>query len=317
VRILGVKLVGITLDNVHKLLLTIALLTLVLVLRWAVIRVVRGAARERERLVFWTRQFAAITATVLLLLGFVSIWFDNPSRLALPIGVVTAAIAFALRKVITALAGYVVLIRGRTFSVGDRIEMGGVRGDVIRLGFVQTTILEMGQPPGTEPQSAWVQARQHTGRVVVVTNDKVFDTPVYNYSRLFSFIWEEIRLPIRYDADRLRAEQILLDCVQEATVDVRRLSQPDRERMKREFFVDFAECSPHVYYRLTDNWLELTVRFIVEPRDARERLDRISRELVERLERDGIHVASTTHEIVGLPPIRIEENLSYRGMPKR
>jgi small-conductance mechanosensitive channel len=316
-RILGVKLIGVSWDTLHKLILTSLLVAVALGLRWVVIRLTKVISREggRERLTFWTRQSTAVVAAVILAMGSVSIWFDNPARLALPLGIVTAGVAFALQKVLTAIAGYFVILRGRTFSVGDRIEMARVRGDVIRLGFVQTTIMEMGQPPQMtkEDPATWVQARQHTGRVVTVTNDKVFETPVYNYSRLFSFIWEEIRLPIRYDADRRLAEQILLECARRETADVDRLSQGDRERMEREYFVDLSECDPHVYYRLTDNWLELTVRFIVEPRGVRERIDRMTREILDRLDRAGIQVASATLDVVGVPPLRLDGQVTRRS----
>jgi small-conductance mechanosensitive channel len=308
-RLFGVRLIGVTWDSLHRLVLTAVWVAVALSLRWAVVQLVRRASGDRpnERLVFWVRQTAAVMTAVLLGLGLFSIWFDDPSRIALPFGIVTAGIAFALQKVITALAGYMVILRGRTFSVGDRIQMGGVRGDVIALGFVQTTILEMGQPPQVNEQEpmTWVQARQHTGRIVTVTNDKVFETPIFNYSRLFSFIWEEIRLPVRYDSDRRRAEEILLECAARETMDVHRLSQADRDRMRRDFFVDLRECTPRVYYRMTDNWLELTVRFIVEPRGVREVLDRMTRAILERLEGAGIGVASRTQEIVGMPPLRV------------
>ncbi len=99
------------------------------------------------------------------MLGLLSIWFNDPTRLATAFGLVSAGVAFALQKVITSLAGYLVILRGNTFTVGDRISMGGVRGDVMRLGFVQTTIMEMGQPPerpgfrpghvGEEPPVHW------------------------------------------------------------------------------------------------------------------------------------------------------------------
>ena len=142
---------------------------------------------------------------MLLLLGVVSIWFDDPARLATALGLVTAGLAFALQKVVTALAGYFVILRGKTFNVGDRIVMGGVRGDVIALGFLQTTIMEMGQPPAVQEAdpAMWVHSRQYTGRIVTVTNAKIFDEPVYNYTRDFPYIWEEIRLPIPYTADRV------------------------------------------------------------------------------------------------------------------
>ena len=79
---------------------------------------------------------------MILIVGLLSIWFDNPNNLAMGLGLASAGLAFALQKVITSLAGYVVILRGKTFNVGDRITMGGVRGDVIALGFIQTTIME-------------------------------------------------------------------------------------------------------------------------------------------------------------------------------
>lgn len=92
------------------------------------------------------------------------------------------------------MAGYVLILRGSTFNVGDRIVMGGVRGDVIALGFMQTTIMEMGQPPPVQSAdpAMWVKARQYTGRVVTVSNLEVFDEPVFNYTREFPYLWEEI-----------------------------------------------------------------------------------------------------------------------------
>jgi small-conductance mechanosensitive channel len=114
---------------------------------------------------------------------------------------------------VTAVAGYFVILRGKTFNVGDRIVMGGVRGDVIALSFTQTTIMEMGQPPSvaSDDPGMWVKRRQYTGRIVTVSNSKIFDEPVYNYSRDFPYIWEEISLPVSYTADRKRAEEVLLD----------------------------------------------------------------------------------------------------------
>src|SRR5581483_1169975 len=111
---------------------------------------------------FWSRQATAILLTALLILGGASIWFDNPAHLATVFGLVTAGVAFALQRVITAVAGYFVILRGKTFNVGDRIVMGGVRGDVIALTFMQTKIMEMGQPPPAQSDAPamWVHSRQ-------------------------------------------------------------------------------------------------------------------------------------------------------------
>jgi small-conductance mechanosensitive channel len=61
-------------------------------------------------------------------MGLVSIWFDDPTRLTTALGLVTAGLAFALQRVVTAVAGYLIILRGKTFNIGDRISMGGVRG---------------------------------------------------------------------------------------------------------------------------------------------------------------------------------------------
>src|SRR5581483_9809223 len=124
-----------------------------------------------------SRQAVHLAMAVLLLVGLVSIWFDDPTRLTSALGLVTAGVAFALQRVITAFAGYFIILRGKTFNVGDRIVMGGVRGDVVALGFMQTTVMEMGQPvpvQSAEP-AMWVHGRQYTGRIVTITNDKIFD----------------------------------------------------------------------------------------------------------------------------------------------
>jgi small-conductance mechanosensitive channel len=221
---------------------------------------------------------------------------------------VTAGLAFALQRVVTAIAGYFVILRGDTFSVGDRIVMGGVRGDVIALSFTQTTIMEMGQPPAVQsaPPAIWVQARQYTGRVVTVSNAKIFDEPVYNYSRDFPFLWEELSLPISYKDDRTKAELILLEVARRHTVRDAEMGAEALEEMRRRYFMETPGTEPKVFWRITDNWVELTVRFVVRDHGVRDVKDKMSRDILEALDSAGIGVASATFELVGLPPLRID-----------
>jgi len=257
---------------------------------------------------FWIRQGASITAAVLSAVALLSIWFDDPQRLTTGLGIFGAGLAFALQRVVTALAGYIVIMRGNTFTVGDRITMGGVRGDVIALTFMQTKIMEMGQPPsvqGADP-AMWVRSRQFTGRIVTVTNDKVFDEPVYNYTREFPFIWEEMTVPIPYRADRSRAEAIMLACVAENVEAVDRQSQPVQQALERRYLVDLDDLTPRVFYRLTDNWLELSIRFIVREHGIRDVKDAIARAVLQRFDEASIEIASATYEITGVPTVRVQ-----------
>jgi small-conductance mechanosensitive channel len=317
-EIFGIRLVGVNAENGQKLLLTlgfVALLAIARVVAGGVTGLVlRGRADERTR--FWARQAVNLAGALILMLGLLSIWFDDPTRLATALGLVTAGLAFALQKVVTAIAGYVVILRGRNFTVGDRITMGGVRGDVIALGFIQTTIMEMGQPPavqGADP-AMWVKSRQYTGRVVTVSNARIFDEPVYNYTRDFPYLFEELTFPIPYRADRHRAERIVLESTLRHTTPVEDHGRAALDAMRRRYFVrDIAELRPRVYYRLTDNWLELSVRFLVAEHGVREVKDAIGREVLDRFDAAGIDLASATFEIVGLPPLRVVDGAAARS----
>jgi len=309
VQLFGVKLVGVNAENGHKLLFSIIFISLL----FLVSRCVSGLlgkllpSQDSVRVTFWSQQAIHLGAAVVLVVGLVSIWFDDPARLTTALGLVTAGVAFALQRVITAFAGYFVILRGNTFNVRDRIVMGGVRGDVIALGFIQTTVMEMGQPSAVQnaDPAMWVRGRQYTGRIVTITNDKICDEPVYNYSREFPFIWEEMAIPIPYQADRKRAEEILLEVARSHTIKLTELSEEAIRELERRYFVRRSEIGPRVYYRLTDNWVELSVRFIARDSGIREMKDAISRDIIAALDQAGIGVASSTYDVVGMPPLRV------------
>ena len=310
VEIFGIRLLGVDAHNAHKLLFT-AIFFLLLYLISKGLRALayaRYQSRSEHSVTFWTRQGISLVTFVLGALGFLSIWFDNPARLATGVGLLGAGLAFALQKVVTSFAGYFVILRGKTFNVGDRITMGGVRGDVIALNFIQTVIMEMGQPPSVQAADPgmWVQSRQYSGRIVTVTNAKIFDEPVYNYTRDFPYIWEEMHIPISYKDDRYAAERILLTAAEKETVHIADMAESSIKMLQDKFLIEPAKLKPQVFFRLTDNWVELSVRFLCKDHDIRGLKDRMSREIIDNLDKAKIGIASGTYEIVGLPSIRVQ-----------
>jgi small-conductance mechanosensitive channel len=309
VQLFGIRLLGVNAHNGHKLLFTLAFFLLL----WLISKGLRALAhvlggRAGRRGAFWTRQGVSLITFLIGLIGFVSIWFDNPARLATGLGLVGAGLAFALQQVITSFAGYFVILRGKTFNVGDRITMGGVRGDVIALNFIQTIIMEMGQPPSVQSADSemWVESRQYTGRMVTVSNSKIFDEPVYNYTRDFPFLWEEMHIPISYSTDMALVEQILLEAASGETVRIEEVAEPTLKMLEEKYSIKSADIAPRVFVRLTDNWVELTVRFLCREHDIRGLKDRMSRKIKASLDAANIGIASSTYDIVGLPPIKVE-----------
>jgi small-conductance mechanosensitive channel len=186
--------------------------------------------------------------------------------------------------------------------------MGGVPGDVIDLRFMQTRIMEMCQAPkeqGDSP-SMWVRSRQFTGRIVTVTNDKVFDEPVYNYTHEFPYIWDEINLPVRYQDDHSKVERILLDSARRHAVTREKIGDEEVKRLEGSFGIGVGDVDPHTYWRITDNWLEITIRFLAPDHGIRNIKDAMSRDILAALDQAKIGIASGTYAIVELPPVTIE-----------
>jgi len=306
-HLLGINWVGFTEQNGRKLLLSVAFILVVAigrVLTHGVFRVVlRGETPRAIQARFWAHQMTNLSLALLIVLVLMSIWFEDPAQLATAFGLVGAGLAFALQRVITAFAGYVIILRGNNFTVGDRISMGGVRGDVLALGFIQTTLMEMGVSPGSDAgPSVWVKSRQFTGRIVTVSNAKIFDEPVYNYTRDFPYIWEEISVPIRYGDDRQQAEAVMLAAARRRTLDPATISEEAARGLQRRFDLHPLDFEPRVFYRLTSNWLELTVRFMFKDHGTRAVKDQIARDILDGFDAAGITVASAALRIDGLLP---------------
>src|SRR4051812_14045720 len=265
--------------------------------------------RERDRPRFWTEQTIGIAALVTVVVGLLMIWFDDPRRLTSALALAAAGVAVALQRVITAFAGYVIILRGNIFTVGDRIVMDGIRGDVIALGFMQTTVMEMGQSASekAEPPAVWVGGRQYTGRLVRITNDKIFDSPVYNYTREFPYVWEEIKVPIHHTGQRAEAERILLEVAHKHTDEIVSEATPNLAKLRQTYFLpDHIETEPHLYYRLTDNWVEMSLRFLSHEPGVRDLKDKIFRDILDGFERNHIAIASTSSEVSITSPVRVE-----------
>ena len=122
---------------------------------------------------------------------------DRLGRLSVTLGVVGAGVAVALQDVIASIAGAFSIAFSRLYTVGDRVQLGNSRGDVIDIGLLRTTLMETGN---------WVNRDSYNGRMVRIPNSAVLKESVFNYSQGLQFIWDEI-LVVFFNPERLPARQ--------------------------------------------------------------------------------------------------------------
>jgi len=242
---------------------------------------------------YYARKVVRYLVGLVAVVALAVVWRAFAGRAGVVLGLAAAGLAFAMQEVIGAVAGWFNIVAGRIFRVGDRIQMAGVRGDVLDITPLRTKVLEIGS--GTEDDDTWVRGRQLTGRIVAISNKATFTEPVFNYSAVFDFIWEELTIPVAHGADWSGAERILTEEAQRvsASTGARRAI----DEMTRSYPVPPAEVEPRVFVRATDDYLELSARFVVPVRRARGTKDGLTRRVVGRLAEAGIPVASTTEEV--------------------
>ena len=168
--------------------------------------------------------------------------------LGISIGFISAGIAFALQEVILSIAGWVAILTNKLYSPGDRIELNGVKGDVIDVSITQTTLMEMGQ---------WVSSDNYNGRIVRISNAFVFKSPIYNYSTDFPFVWDEINLPIHYQSDTKLAGEIILQIANDSLSDYAKFAEEHWKTMVKKYLIEHAIVEPTLSVKLTDNWVEI------------------------------------------------------------
>lgn len=239
--------------------------------------------------------FAAVLLAIAIVLSNLS---GRLGGLTVAFGVAGAGIAFALQEVIASVAGWVAVLFGGFYAPGDRVQLGGIKGDVIDIGILRTTLMECGQ---------WVDGDLYNGRIVRVANSFVFKEPVVNYSADFPFLWDEIKVPITYRSDRHQARAILTDIATAVTHETVVAGRRTWADVVRKYRIEDARIEPMVHLVATDNWIEFTVRYIVDYRRRRAVRDEIFSRILDAFDASEgrIAVASATFELVGAPPFAV------------
>ncbi len=239
--------------------------------------------------------FGYLASFVLLIVLF------SPSlgQASVAFGVAGAGIAFALQEVIASVAGWVAIAFGNFYKTGDRVQLGGIKGDVIDIGLLRTTLMEVGD---------WVKADLYNGRIVRVANSYVFKEPVYNYSADFPFLWDELTVGVKYGSDYQLARSILTRIGEELVGEYARSAEATWRAMVLKFRLENARVEPTVTTVATSDWLEFTLRYVVDYRLRRTTKDRLFTRLLEEVDKvsDRVHLAAAAIEITKFPGVEVQ-----------
>lgn len=279
----------------------IATLVIGTILIWVIIKVIQRTLFSKIKdgdNRYKAKKIASFFGYALTILLITIIYSNKLGGLTVAFGVAGAGIAFALQEVIASFAGWLAIMFGGFYKTGDRVQLGGIKGDVMDIGVLRTTIMETGQ---------WVDGDLYNGRIVLIANSFVFKEPVFNYSGDFPFLWDEIKIPISYGSNYEKTKSILLQIGKDVAGDLTDLSKQTWINLQHQYRLEDAQTEPMVSLIANDNWVEFTLRYVVGFKKRRVVKTELFIQILKQIEatQGEIKFASATFQVVGIPDLNV------------
>lgn len=273
----------------YKVLLTIAVILIIWIIHLITVRIVNKRLPEAREQYKWRKNLTYIS----VFLGFLvvgRIWFEGLQSIATFLGLLSAGLAIALKDPVSDFAGWIFILWRKPFDVGDRIQLGDVKGDVIDIRIFKFTVLEIGN---------WVRSDQSTGRVVHISNHQIFSDPLANYTSDFEFIWNEIEVLLTFESDWEKAKGLLQEIAEKHLEEFVKNADQQVQKAQKAYLIYYRHLTPIVYTDVRDSGICLTIRHLSNPRKRRGVTEAIWEDILRLMdEHDDIDLAYPTMRIL-------------------
>lgn len=251
---------------------------LLILLRILILRVVNRHTKDPAVQYKWRKNLVyGLTFIAFIVVG--RIWFEGFDSLATFLGLFSVGLVIALREPLLDVVGCIYLLWQKPFKVGDRIEIGKQRGDVIDTRLFKFTILEIGN---------WVHPDQSTGRVIHISNHKIFSESIATFTSDSDFVWNEIEVIIRFDSDWRKAKKILRKIANKRLDDFVIDSDKQIKNATNKYFIKNNYLYPYVYLEVKDKvGIKLSLRHLTSPRKRRSTSMLLWEDILEEFQKES------------------------------
>lgn len=273
---------------IYQIVESVVVIFILWLIRLVAVRIVNRNVKDKKLQYKWRKNLTYFTVFLgLLIIG--RIWVEGLQSLATFLGLFSAGLAIALRDPVTDFAGWIYILWRKPFDVGDRIQVGETKGDVVDIRVFKFTVLEIGN---------WVHADQSTGRVIHIPNHKIFTGPLANYTSDFEFIWNEIQVLVTFESNWKKAKQILQEIADRHLEDFVEHAEQQVQRATKTYLIHYRYLTPIVYTDVRESGINLTIRHLSDPRKRRTISQAIWEDVLDAFQQsDDIDLAYPTFRI--------------------
>lgn len=253
------KVSGLSTEIQQRIFISILIIFILWLVRTMLVHLVWRRTEDAHVRYRWQKTSIYITVVIgIILVG--RIWLIGMQSLATFLGLLTAGLAIALQSLVKSLAGWAFVLWRKPFSVGDRIQVGEYRGDVIDIRIFKFTLMEIGN---------WIDAEQSSGRVIHLPNSMILDEVIGNYSTGFEFIWNEIPVLVTFESKWEKAKDILRKIAEKHGAHMSAAAESRVKEASKRYMIFYSKLTPTVYTSVKDCGVLLTIRYLIAPRNRR------------------------------------------------
>ena len=262
-------LLGVILDTLVVLLVFLVVRR---VLRTALLRRIDDPGRA-----YVVGKFVSYGLGIITGLVMINLWVSDDTSIGTWLSITSAGLAIALRDPIVNVAGWLFVVARQPFRIGDRIQVGDVRGDVVDVGIWTFSLLEIGN---------WVKDDQSTGRIVHMPNGVVFREKIASYTQGFEHIWNEVSVCITFESDWQRARDILTEIVWARTEGAQEAIAEQLKSTAPKYMVHYTHLTPIVWVTVVDIGVRLDIRYLCQARSRRSTASQLWIDVLQRFAKE-------------------------------
>ena len=223
-------------------------------------RTIRKKIEGRKEYII--NQAVQIILNILEVVFLLVIWSEYIQSLMTLISVTSAAMTIALRELILNFFCGIYIKMKKPFQVEDRIEVKGIKGDVMNISSLNFEVLEI---------STKEEHGQSTGVIVTFPNSIVFAEPIRNLNKGFKYVWDELTVKVPMDCDLVKNKQELYKIVNNIEIikNIPKKMKAQINDINTTNRVYFNKYDPTIYTKIVDNHIELTIRYLMHPKKGR------------------------------------------------
>lgn len=255
------RLTTIKAEYIYSIIISILIIAIVRLCRYIILKLSYKKKLNSKKKYMYNKKGNAISTFVIFILLFF-VWAEYLKGFLTIITFISTAITLSLKDIIFNFFSGIYIRTSKLFSLEDRIEINGLKGDVVNFNKTGFDLLEIGDR---------VNGEQSTGRIVHVPNSIVFTYPVKNYVKAFKYIWDEIKINIPLDSDVYKIKKELYRIVKKNST-VRNIPNKMEDEVNdasSEYRLYFNNLEPIIYVQVVDAHIELYLRFLVHPKKQR------------------------------------------------